>query len=336
MKKLTIVMIILDILVAICFFVTYGLTSFRNTIISTALITKTHQYIAYTFYSEELINKVLAADSYIPLTDDVNLEDIVIDTGEKDSYDNKYDEAILTRDPGNDDYKLLNVKVGKYDAYIIAVYDPTKVKLIHSKVFNANNRGKETVLSMCSRFGGIACINAGGFVDYGTGSDIPLGYIIKDKKVIWSDSNGKGNIIGMSDEGKLILANATGEEAIKMGIRDGIEFGPFLIVNGKSLQFSNEEVGGYSRASRTAIAQRRDGIILFFVTKGYDHGISGITMGEMINTLKLYGAYNAANLDGGASSTMVVNKRVINTPKNAYKDILPVGRNVVNGWGLIP
>ena len=57
-------------------------------------------YIAYTFYSEEKVNAVMSLDSYIPLTDDVNLDEIVIDTAPRDTYDNEYDEAILTRDEG--------------------------------------------------------------------------------------------------------------------------------------------------------------------------------------------------------------------------------------------
>ena len=79
MKKLTITFIILDILVAICFFVVYAppFKTLQYTIISTAINTKTHDYIAYTFYSEEKINKVMALDSYVPLTDDVNLSEIV-------------------------------------------------------------------------------------------------------------------------------------------------------------------------------------------------------------------------------------------------------------------
>lgn len=338
MKKLTIFVVIIDILVGICFFVTYGLSSFKNSIIASALSTKTHQYIAYTFYSEEEIARVLAADTYIPFDENTDLSDIVIDTTEKKSYDNEYDEAILTRDEGNDDYKLIPVKVGKYDGYIVAIYDPTKVKLIHSKVFNAGGAGKEQVSSMCKRFGGSVCINGGGFVDNGRGSDIPIGYIIKDGKVIWSDTAGKGNIIGMSNDGKLVLANATGEEAVAMGIRDGLEFGPFLIVNGKSLQYQGDNVGGYSRSSRTAIAQRKDGIILFFATKGYVHGVSGPTMGEVIEVLKKYGAYNAANLDGGTSTTLVVNNAVINDPRNVNGDKANggAGRYVVSGWGLIP
>ena len=51
-----------------------------------------------------------------------------------------------------------------------------------------------------------------------------------------------------------------------MGIRDGIQFGPFLILNGKSIQYSSS-AGGYDRAARVAIAQRRDGVILFLATE---------------------------------------------------------------------
>ena len=74
MKKLTIAFIVLDLLVAICFFVVYGpFETFRNTIITTAISTKTHDYIAYTFYSEEKVREVLDLNSYVPLTDDLLL-----------------------------------------------------------------------------------------------------------------------------------------------------------------------------------------------------------------------------------------------------------------------
>ena len=85
MKKLTIFTIIVDILVLICFVMFYFNQSFKNLIISTAMNTKTHQYIAYTFYSEDTVSKVMLLNSYIPFEEDVNLDDIVIDTSEKDS-----------------------------------------------------------------------------------------------------------------------------------------------------------------------------------------------------------------------------------------------------------
>ena len=333
MKKLTIVMIILDILVALGFIVTYCIPSIKNTVIATALNTKTHQWIAYTFYSEEQINYVLSLDSYIPLTDEVDLDAIVIDTSEKDSYDNEYDEQILTRDQGNEDYKLINVKVGGYDAYLVAIYDPSKVELIHSKTFNTGS-GQEQVISMCKRYGGLVCINGGGFVDYGTGSDIPMGYIIDDGKVIWSDSDQASNLIGFTYSNKLLLTRATGNDAVAKGMRDALEFGPFLIVNGKSIEYTNSDsAGGYSRAARVAIAQRKDGVVLFLVTEG-THS-NGPNLGEVVDILEKYGAYNAANLDGGTSTSLVIQNKLINNPKNIFGQSVYNGRFVVSGFGLI-
>jgi len=165
LRKSTILFIVLDILVAGCFFLVYGpFETFKYTIINTAMNTKTHQYIAYTFWNDGTIKKVLSASSYIPISENVNLEDIVIDTSPKDSYDNEYDEAILTRTPGNEDYKYMKIKVGKYDAHLVAIYDPSKVELIHSKSFNTGS-GQEKIASMCNRYGGVVCINGGMFVE---------------------------------------------------------------------------------------------------------------------------------------------------------------------------
>ena len=313
MKKLTKFFIVVDILVAICFFVVYGpFAGFRNTIISTALNTKTHQYIAYTFYSRNTILGVSKLDSYTPWDDDTKLEDIVIDTAPKSSYENEYDREILTRDAGNEDYKLIETEVDGFKAYLVAIYNPAKVGVATSKAFNQNNTGAEKMYKMCDRLGGIVCINGGGFKDPdGWGSDIPMGYIIKNNEVVWSDSTSQSDIIGISNDNKLMLVHATGEEAIKMGMRDGLQFGPFLIVNGEMIKFNNT-AGGYNRAARTAIAQRKDGVILFLVTEGVH--ANGPRLLAVAEFLQKYGAYNAANLDGGSSSELVINNEIVNTP----------------------
>ena len=332
MKKLTIVMIILDIIVAACFIVVYAIPSFRNKIISTALVTKTHGYIAHVFYSDDTIQKVSAQNKYIPLTDSVKLDDIVIDTSEKDNYSNEYDEQILTRDVGNEDYKYMKVKAGKYDAHLVAIYDPSKVRLIASKTFNTGY-GQERVKDMCKRSNGIVCINGGRFNDTtGYGSDIPKGTLIKDGKIIWSDTTNATNLIGFNKDNKLVLTKSTAQDAIDMGIRDALEFGPFLIVNGKTLQYESA-AGGYDRAARVAIAQRRDGVVLFLVTEGVH--TNGPTLVEVIELLQKYGAYNAANLDGGTSAQLVVEGELKNTPLTVYGTKVKDGRRVVSGFGLI-
>lgn len=333
MKKFTIFIIIVDILVAACFIGVYAVPSFKNKIISTAMITKTHQWIAYVFYSDETIGEVTSQNKYIPLTDDVKLDDIVIDTSEKQSYDNEYDEQILTRDEDNEDYKYMKVKLGnKYDGHLVAIYDPSKVKLIASKTFNTG-KGQERIKDMCKRSGGIVCINGGRFRDTtGYGSDVPKGTLIKDGKIIWSDTSRATSLIGFNKDNKLVLAEKTAKEAIEMGIRDALEFGPFLIVNGKKLQYESA-AGGYDRAARVAIAQRRDGVVLFLVTEGVH--TKGPTLMEVIELLEKYGAYNAANLDGGTSSQLVIENKLMNNPRTVTGALVKEGRRVVSGFGLI-
>ena len=335
MKKLTITFIVLDILVAICFFVVYSpvFENLQNTIISTATVTKTHGYIAHIFYSDKRIKEVTALNSVPKIDEKIDLNQVVIDTKPRESYDNEYDEAILTRDEGNENYKYLKVKVGKYDAHLVAIYDPSTVHIITGKKFNTkNSEGKETVLKMAKRLNAIVGINGGGFVDYGYGSDTPIGYVIKDGKVIWSPTDKKTDLIGFTNDNKLLLVHATGEEAVEMGMRDALQFGPFLMINGERPNFK-DSAGGFSRAARVAIAQRKDGIVLFLVTEGTH--TAGPNMKEVIDTLELYGAYNAANLDGGTSSQLVINGKLINHPKNIMGQNVVGGRGIVTGWGLI-
>lgn len=334
MKKFKIFMIVIDLCIAICFFIFYGPFNYvKNTVISTAMVTKTHQYIAYTFYSEDTVKDVLEDNSYTRLDGNVNLDDIVFSNKIPTTFENQYEEAILKRDK-KDEYKYIPIKVGKYDAHLVAIYDASKVELITSASFNtAGGNAAESILKMCKRVGGEVCVNGGMFADPdGWGSDIPKGYLIKDSKVIWSDNSDKQDIIGFTDDNKLLLTHATADEAIKAGMRDGLQFGPFLIVNGESIKFSSS-AGGYDRAARVAIAQRKDGIVLFLVTEGVH--TAGPNLKEVVDTLNLYGAYNAANLDGGTSTQLVMNNKLINTPVNVFGKEITGGRSVVSGFGYI-
>lgn len=331
--KTTIMFIILDILAISCFVLVYGPWDYlRNLYVSTAMRTMEHQYLANVFYSEESIQEVLNSNYIVELNDNTDLDNIVIDTYKKKEYKDEYEKELLTREPGNDLYKIINLKVGNSDAYLVAIYDPTKVQLI-SKEKLGTDMGERTI-TMCQRYGGVVCINGGGFVDHGYGSGIPMGYVIEDGEIRWSDGDTKttrGNIVGLTKEGKLLLlSQATGEEALQKGVVDALEFGPFLIVNGKAATVVGDAWG---KAPRVAIAQRKDGVIMFLVVDGENY-INGASLGDMIDTFKMYGAYNAANLDGGQSSTLIVNNKLYNNPPSAAKKTS--GRYVITGFGLIP
>ena len=247
---------------------------------------------------------------------------------EEKVYDNKYEAEIQNRGENND-YKIIDLTVANNKGWLVVVYDPSDVHIMKSRAFKTpNNDGKENLIDMTKRYGATIGVNGGGFYDDGKVSkDIPFGYIIENGKVIYKSHSRESDIIGMSNDNKLMLVHATGEKAVEMGMRDGLEFGPFLIIDGK--RQTNLKP---TKAARNMIAQRDDGIILFLVTDGLSY--SGITFNEGIDVLEKYGATTAANLDGGASTQLVVNGELLNSPKNALGIPIPKGRTVVNGWGV--
>lgn len=270
-------------------------------------------------------NEYESSNDYQKLTFNNSL---IIDTNEEKVYDNKYEAEIQNRGENND-YKIIDLTVANNKGWLVVVYDPSDVHIMKSRAFKTpNNDGKENLIDMTKRYGATIGVNGGGFYDDGKVSkDIPFGYIIENGKVIYKSHSRESDIIGMSNDNKLMLVHATGEKAVEMGMRDGLEFGPFLIIDGK--RQTNLKP---TKAARNMIAQRDDGIILFLVTDGLSY--SGITFNEGIDVLEKYGATTAANLDGGASTQLVVNGELLNSPKNALGNPIPKGRTVVNGWGV--
>ena len=271
-------------------------------------------------------NKIVLADR---ITDELlNIKD------EHIYCDNKYEEEIINHDP-NKVFKLIKLKIDGYDSFMLIVYDPSKIKMMTSKEFNTkDNSGKEKVIDMVARYGAIAGTNGGGFYDDGhVSKDIPIGYVIKDGEVIWDYNNGrKGLIIGFDNDNKLIMLDkVTGKQAIEQGMRDGLEFGPVLMRDG-IITNDSKLPRWEGRASRLVMAQREDGIVIFLATNGGTVG--GPRMSRILSELKKYDVINAANLDGGASTQLVVEGELLTNVKSALGKPVSYGRLVVDGWGI--
>ena len=146
---------------------------------------------------------------------------------------------------------------------------------------------------------------------------MPTGVTISNGKVItdnnYSSYTQSGGIIGITNDNKLVLIKgATAQKALNMNVRDGVSWGPFLIVNGKKSFIKGN--GGWGIAPRTAIGQRKDGIVLMLVINGRIPSSIGADLVDLTEIMENYGAYNAANLDGGSSTELVINNKIINTP----------------------
>jgi exopolysaccharide biosynthesis protein len=71
------------------------------------------------------------------------------------------------------------------------------------------------------------------------------------------------------------------------------------------------------RHPRTAIASLRDGRVLLVVVDGRQPSLSiGMSLDELARFLIELGAVEAINMDGGGSTTMVVNDAIVNRPSD--------------------
>ena len=314
-------------------FLLYGpYPNFRNWLITTAMTTMSHKYLATWFYDDDTINQVMQ-DNYVRESDeetDLDAISFVDYSNSKVMYKNKYEKEILTHEEGAT-YKLININEDGMRGYLIAVYDPSKVKVATAS--NMNNNG-EMLTTIAKKNNAVVAMNASGFFDpgYVGNGGKPHGAVIKDGKLVsnLARSNVGGGIIGFTNDNKLILGKMSAEEALAKGVRDAVEFGPFLVVNGEPSFIKGN--GGWGTAPRSAIGQRQDGIVLFLVMDGrdYAHGIDGVGMVELTEIMVRYGAYNAANLDGGTSCGLVINGELTNQPVNGSGK--KTTRAIPNAW----
>ncbi len=98
--------------------------------------------------------------------------------------------------------------------------------------------------------------------------------------------------------------------------------GPLLLRDGQRLEEPEKEsisrVFFRARHPRTAVGVRADGTLLFVTVDGRQPGESvGMSIPELIDLMTELGCVSAVNLDGGGSTTMVIEGEIVNTPTDA-------------------
>ncbi len=325
-----VICVIMDLFACTGLFLTYGpISYFRNLLVTSAMTTMSHKYLARTFYSEKTIEKILSNNTLTEIDENTNSSDINFEDG-KDTgeYSSIYEEQILKRDK-DQLYKVIEIKENNYSGHLIAIYDASRVKLVGA---TNTNYGGAFLTDISKRNNAKVAINASGFYDGGNKGSTAVGTVIMNGKIIatGSSSGYGGGLSGFNKDHVLVLTRDDPATAIKNGMVDAVEFGPFLIVNGKAADIKGD--GGWGLASRTVLAQRKDGIVLFLVIDGRQVGHSiGIDMGGLIKILQRYNAHNAVNLDGGGSTTLVVEGKLTNRPCCSV-DPTSKQRYVPNAW----
>ncbi len=166
-------------------------------------------------------------------------------------------------------------------SYLVKIYNPSKIGLGTSNKLNINASNIK--------------------------NNSIQGILIQDNKIVFDNSfaNIGGGIIGFNNDNKLILGKYTSLESINKGIKNAIEYGPFLIINGKKTTIGGN--GGFKKGPKSLIGQKKDGTVLFFY-------LENATLNDCINMLEKYKVYNGANLPVGENSIIIKNGK-INTKK---------------------
>lgn len=113
------------------------------------------------------------------------------------------------------------------------------------------------------------------------------------------------------------------EELLAEGVTNTFSFGPVLVKDGVAVtdfknvsidtNFGNRSID--SANPRTGIGIISPNHYVFVVVDGRQEGYSrGMTLNEFAQLFKALGATEAYNLDGGGSSTMYFNGKVVNSP----------------------
>lgn len=210
--------------------------------------------------------------------------------------------------------EIVDVKGATYKGKLMRVRDPARV-IVGTLDHYGTGYGLY-LKDFIAKYGAVAGTNAGGFEDYGgTGTGaVPDGLVIRDGQLAWGEPDKEyNNVIGFDADDRLVVGAKTGQEALDAGLVSAVSFapGPVLVADG----VKQTGLGG-GLNPRTCIGQRADGTVLILVIEGRHPDSFGASYDDLAQLMADEGAVNAANLDGGSSSAMIVDGEQITRGSN--------------------
>lgn len=177
----------------------------------------------------------------------------------------------------------------------------------------------ETTSVQAANAGAILAING----DYYGAQE--RGYVLRNG-VLYRASAQSGTdalVIGADGNFRIIHEGETSADTlVREGAWQVLTFGPALIKDGQVTVSSSDEVGRAMTSNpRTAIGQISEGHYLLVVSDGRTKESAGLSLRQLAELMQSLGAQIAYNLDGGGSSTMVFQGRVVNSPTTNGRSI---------------
>lgn len=150
------------------------------------------------------------------------------------------------------------------------------------------------------------------------------GYVIRNGVLYRSSSSGGEDLVIYKDGSfEVISENSVSAQAlIESGAQQCLSFGPALVIDGNTAVTKTEEVGKAKTSNpRTAIGVIDELHYVLVVSDGRTNESEGLSLYQLAEFMQSLGAKTAYNLDGGGSSAMVFNGKVINNPTTDGKSI---------------
>lgn len=177
----------------------------------------------------------------------------------------------------------------------------------------------ETTSAQAANAGAILAING----DYYGAQE--RGYVLRNGVLYRASAQSGTDALVIGADGNFRIINE-GETSADTLVREGawqvLTFGPALINGGQVTVSSSDEVGRAMTSNpRTAIGQISEGHYLLVVSDGRTKESTGLSLRQLAELMQSLGAQIAYNLDGGGSSTMVFQGRVVNSPTTNGRSI---------------
>ena len=177
----------------------------------------------------------------------------------------------------------------------------------------------ETTSVQAANAGAILAING----DYYGAQE--RGYVLRNGVLYRASAQSGTDALVIDADGNFRIITE-GETSADTLVREGawqvLTFGPALVKDGQVTVSNSDEVGRAMTSNpRTAIGQISEGHYLLVVSDGRTKESTGLSLRQLAELMQSLGAQVAYNLDGGGSSTMVFQGRVVNNPTTNGRSI---------------
>lgn len=235
-------------------------------------------------------------------------------------------EPVVTEDSYDDGNIMIQIRtkrVADTTVYIadVKLADPTILKAgLAGDAFGRNLA--EVTSSIAERNGAVFAING----DYYGFRE--KGYVLRNGYLYRSASNTRypyGEDLVIWEDGAFEIVNeadVTAEELADRGAQQIFSFGPALVIDGEVGVIEGEEVERAQITNpRTAIGILEPLHYLMVVSDGRTTESRGLSLFRLAELMRDEGCETAYNLDGGGSSTIWFNGKVLNKP-TTYGDVI--------------